>query len=282
MKPLLCYDESKKADAEKLTGGEFIVDKIPAELEQALNKSTNAAVKRMVKNMAPAFIMCALKYILFAVTIILVLTAATKIIDNEITLSSLLSENLWIAVAALAALIAAIIMSVVAKRLMNKDDGVEGLNEDTTHDSLVNQAWNYYRIPSSAKDITVLCLSFEAKRSKTVFTDTEESGTISTDYKAYVENDTLYLIDVEGKYAFQKSELLGLSKVNKKLSIWWLEDQPIDDALCKRYDMKKKDEDIFIKYFISLNILRGGEEYCLCFPPYELPKLEELTGLKLV
>ena len=76
----------------------------------------------------------------------------------------------------------------------------------------------------------------------------------------FIEDNELCLFDGICVYSFPKDVILGISRVDKTLSV---------------IDLEKG-----LDHYYTLDISCGGEQYCMSFPEYELDKIENLTGLK--
>lgn len=101
-------------------------------------------------------------------------------------------------------------------------------------------------------------------------------------YKLFVSENTLFIVDTEGKYAVPLSEIKRIRTVNEKIAVdSWLKDESYDEGQYKKYKIREDDEyNISFKPYHILEIEHEGEEWEMYFPCYELPVIEKLTGLK--
>lgn len=281
MKPLFCYDKAVKEEI--LTGEEFIVDRIPQELSDAIDAETEKDIKRLNKEFGPPFALLCASYISFALTIAFLCISITELVEQgKFSLNTILSEYIWVVAVPVVLVALGFVFRHYSNKLFDKnDDSVEGLNQ-SNGDSLIEQANKCLKKPSHTESLEILNIQFKAKGDNVRIINEEENiSTDSTFFDAYLENDCLNLINIKEKYAIPLESITGYSEVKRKTSIWWLEEENPDKEFLKKYNLKFINDNVVCKYIYSLNILKDGEEYCLYLTPYELEKAKEIIGKDL-
>ena len=101
-------------------------------------------------------------------------------------------------------------------------------------------------------------------------------------FKAYRDNENLYLTNCNGKYAFPLSSLSSIRTVKKHTVIKeWHKEEPYDKGIYKPYHMSiDKFGCLNCNSYYILEAVHNTETYGIYIPCYELPVFEELTGLR--
>lgn len=136
----------------------------------------------------------------------------------------------------------------------------------------------------SAVDVDLLTFRYKRQKDKIV---PKEIGLSTTAYfnpemKVYAEDDRLYLVDLEHKYAFERAELTAIRTVKKTIMLLdWNKDTHPAEGRFKQYKMTVDQYDqTHLKPYHILELTHNGEQWGIYFPCYELPIFEALTGLK--
>lgn len=281
MKPLFCYDKAVKEEI--LTGEEFIVDRIPQELSDAIDAQIDEDVKRLNKEFGPPFALMAAGYISFAVAVAFACISITELHEQgKLALDTIFSDYLWVVAVPVLLVALGFAFRHFSNKLFNKnEDSVDGLNQSNGV-SLDEQASRYLKVPKDAKTLEILNIVFKQKGEEARLVKEEENmSTDTTIFDAYIENDCLNLVETKKKYAIPLDAITGYSEIKRKTTVWWLEEEEPDKEFLKKYNLKTLAGDIVCKYIYSINILKDGEEYCLYLTPYELEKAKEIIGKDL-
>ena len=139
-------------------------------------------------------------------------------------------------------------------------------------------------IPSNALDVDVLAGKYKLKDGNLKFCELSPlSGAtfVNVSAWAFVENETLYLADVNHKYAIPLSEITCIRK-GKKRAVFrgWNKPIPMDEPPYKECKFGVNQfGDIFSKTHYILEFRHNGETWGVYFLPYELPAISKLTGI---
>lgn len=161
-----------------------------------------------------------------------------------------------------------------------EENSTEKITNDL--DTVAKAIYDSLGVPENAVEVDVLSFSYVTKEGRP---QVKERG-LSTPYmnmvmSAYIENDTLCLTNLDGKYVFPLSSLRAIRTVKKSVQIpSWNKELPHSDAMYKPYKMTEdKYGSIHTKPYHILELERDGEAWGIYFPCYELPTFQALTGL---
>ena len=89
------------------------------------------------------------------------------------------------------------------------------------------------------------------------------------------------MANLDGKYAFDFNSLKAIKTVKKSIYIdEWTKETAYNKGIYKKYKLKTTDEEnVICKYYHILEFENNGELWGIYFPYYELPIMEEITGL---
>ncbi|MBR5271976.1 MAG: hypothetical protein IKU25_01065 [Clostridia bacterium] len=149
-------------------------------------------------------------------------------------------------------------------------------------DDISKEIYAELNVPEDAVDVDVLSFCYKIKKGQPVAKTRGVSffSHANFEYKAFVQDDKLYLANLEGRYEFPFSELKGILTVNKRISIpEWNKDVPPNVGPYKQYKMTVDNyRCIHLKTYHILKVMRDGEIWGIYFPCYELGTFEALTG----
>ncbi|MBQ8382941.1 MAG: hypothetical protein IJX47_07050 [Clostridia bacterium] len=151
-------------------------------------------------------------------------------------------------------------------------------------DSVAESIFFELGVPEDAAKVDILSFTYKEKNGEAV----PKAGSLDTtpyhnfEMRVFVESDTLFLTDVESKYAIPLASLTAIRTVNKRISVpLWNKDIGYNEGIYKSYKLTANNmDDVFLKPYHILEFTHEGELWGIWFPCYELPVMEALTGLK--
>ncbi len=167
------------------------------------------------------------------------------------------------------------------KEVFGSDDSARTISHLSTS---VETIYSDLGVSQNARDVDILVFFYKEKNGEPKLTvkGNQNFMFINFPFKIFADPKTFYLANIEGKYAFSRSDVKSIKIVNKRATMNdWNKDHPFDDDKYKKYNMKMDQYGvIYFKPYYILEIDIDGQTWGIYFPPYELPLFEALTGLK--
>ncbi len=274
IRPIFGTDITHNKDNRAIDGDVFITDSAPAELTQWLKDAEDSFenvfnTKNIRKNM-------------------MYLTASSIIVITALILITFLKDlykpggvPVFPIIGFVLVAVYIVINRVITKRLeaaLRSDEITKGILKVETLKQLVCMSFG---LAEDAPDTDILHVDYKDKTGKTVRRIIDSYTNVGM--KLYRSGNSLCIIHGSSKYEIPLGEISEIRTVKKSISVLgWNKDTKCDEGEYKKYKLKE-DRHGFVKirqhYILVIN--RNGEEYGLYFPNYELPAMEELTGIKV-
>jgi len=100
------------------------------------------------------------------------------------------------------------------------------------------------------------------------------------DFKFYSDNKKLYMASDEAVYAIDIASIKGIKKIDEPISISVDKRQKKRIAKFEKYNVKGRFGTFKIESYYIMEFEHKSDFWGLYFPWYELPVIEELTGIK--
>jgi len=140
-------------------------------------------------------------------------------------------------------------------------------------------------VPSDVRWVDILCFPCENQRDA-VLPKVHSGSSMScfnVEHRAFVDTDTLYLVNEDGKFGFSRWQLSDIQIMKQKiiLPVWNKKDAP-DECIYRKYHLKRDHSGrIHCPAYGVLTLTHNSEKWGICFPAYELETLQQLTGMKV-
>ncbi len=283
MKPFLGIDRTTDKKNEIVNGDEFITKKPSVALsdawEQASDNVENVIDKAKLSLPARIF-----GWICIIVTVLAVGAIGTLWSEEDIALTTLYQTIPWVFWIGMIALIGAIVFGVSANRHFKKTlESDEGEVAFSAVDSASDSVFAELGVPSDAFEIDLLSAGYRLKNGEPVHYEpwlpTHYYTTLI--FSAYREGNALCLTNGDGVHTFPLSALRKIQTVKKSIvTDAWNKDEPHNKGVYKPYKIREDEDGNYIsKPYYILTLEYAGEEWGIYFPCYELPAIEDLTGL---
>jgi len=176
-------------------------------------------------------------------------------------------------------LVLKLISNKKASTVLQKDESTQAFSK---LDSVLNTVYSELSVPETAKFVDVLSFFYKVKDGNIKVCEKSLAQYFNPEYKIFADSENLYLANPEGKYAFPKSDIQRILTVKKHIRIAsWNKEERFNKGEYKQYKLTSDNYgNIHCKSYCILEISRNNEIWNVYFPCYELPVLEELTGLK--
>lgn len=139
-------------------------------------------------------------------------------------------------------------------------------------------------VPSNAREVDILSFQYKEKNGKLkqVLKGNSAFNYINLVYRVYGDEENLYLVNADGKYAFPKTSLKAIrTKKERVILSSWNKDTPHDEGYYKQFKLQENQYGgVITKPYHILELEKDGQLWGIYFPCYDLATFEVLTGLK--
>ncbi len=163
------------------------------------------------------------------------------------------------------------------KKVMEQDDTQALSHSLDQYAELLRQQLN---IPGDAKNVELLFFRYKEKDGE--IRPLSDMPLLNLTLEAFRTEEHLCFSDLHQTFGFPLSSLIRIATVKKRVSlISWDKEEPIKSPQYKPYHLTTNDMGfVFCKEYHVLELEQNGEKWGIWFPPYELPAMEALTGLR--
>lgn len=286
MKPFLGIDLTQDKSNEQYNGQEFIVARATKALADALEKTSEEAIEMITEKSQLPRVFRILQWVCGIVGA-LILTGFIKAIlgEESISLEQAYKNAAWVVwLGGICIIIWLILLILAHKKEKTVLESDENKNIDSNLEDISANIFSELRVPLASNEIDIISLTYKMKNGeiKPCTSSFELSPYVNFAYKIFKDNENLYLANLEEKYSIPLSSLKTIYSVKKSITLpMWYKDEAHNKGAYKRYKIKEDEYgNITFKPYHILEFEHNGEMWGIYFPCYELPVLEELTGLK--
>lgn len=148
-------------------------------------------------------------------------------------------------------------------------------------DEVVKISEKELAIPPEADetDIFIYCYKLKNGKVKKINSFAEY---FNFQFKIFAEGENLCLSEMSMVVAIRLDEIKRIVKTEKRVSFFgWNKKTQFNKDELKQYKIKRANTGVyFVKTYYSVHIERGGEEYEILFPPYEIATFLKYVDLK--
>ncbi len=136
-------------------------------------------------------------------------------------------------------------------------------------------------VPANAVNFDLLMFRYQIKKDQVVPTSLGPVAFIACDFKIFSENGNLCLADADQRYEIPLSSIERILTVHKDGAIpSWNKNEPVNQPPYKQYKLRIDNYGfLHFKPYYILEFSYKNETWGMYFPNYELPTIENLTGL---
>ena len=280
MKPFLGIDITTNRKNEQLNGNEFLILKPSEILSQTLDKTTEQK-EAIIKNSKLPFLLRIIK----SICLFLAFICVSGLLRARVSLAEAYHNAPWIfwllPICVILFILLTICEKVKSRQVLDTDENQHAL---ATHDRVMKDIFAELAVPDNAKDVDVLSCYYTERNGKikAIEKGLQLHQFANLIFKVYRDNENLYLVNCDGKYAFPLSSLSSIRMVKKHTVIKeWHKEEPYDKGIYKQYKLSiDKFGCLNCNSYYILEVVHNAETYGIYIPCYELPVFEELTGLR--
>jgi len=285
MKPFLGIDLTINKKNEQMNGEEFIVAMPDLSLTQSLESSSENVEETIEKSKLPLPVrighwICGAVGALVSIGILKALGG-----KDGITLGEAYQNASWLFWLGGTCLVAWVLLKLISvrkeKNVLETEEGSQVFNNlDKTCDAILADL----EVPSNSTEIDVLSFFYKVKGNdiKVCEKGLQVVPYINLIFHVFSDSENLYFANLEGKYAIPLSEIKAIKSFKKTIHIMeWNKDEAYNKGIYKQYKLSEDNYGCIIcKHYHILEFEHNNELWGVYIPCYELPVIEELTGLK--
>ena len=285
MKPFLGIDLTTNKKNEQMNGEEFLVAKPALSLTQSLESSSENVEETIEKSKLPLPIrighwICGTVGAFVAIGIIKALGG-----EDSVTLSEAYQNASWLFWMGGACLVAwAVLKLISVRKEKNVLESAESSQVFDHLDKTCDAVFADLKVPQDSKEIDILSFFYkvkgdEIKVCEKVFQTAPYNNPI---FHIFADSENMYLADLEGKFAIPLSKIKAIKSIKKTIRIMeWNKDEELNKGIYKQYKLSEDNEGCIIcKGYHILEFEHDNDLWGIYIPCYELPVIEEITGLK--
>lgn len=282
MKPFLGIDLTQDKENEQVNGTEFLAVKPSAALAQTLEASTEEAAETVQNAKVPLPFRIA-QYVFGFIA----LSFIGGLLKSDVSLAQGYQnapELYWIAgISAVTWLILWLWGLRKSKTVLSADESEQTFSH---WEGTANAVFAELGVPDPEETAEVDVLSFfyvikdgEIKVREKTMQLFQYNNLI---FRLFADEEFLYLVNLEGKFAFPLSSITAIRTVKKHIRLMsWNKDVAHNKGIYKPYKLTTDNYGcIHCKQYHIVEFNHKGETWGIYIPNYELPAFEAITGLK--
>ena len=213
MKPFLGIDITTNRKNERLNGNEFLILKPSEILSQTLAKTTEQKDVIIQKSKMPLLLR-----IIKSICLFLAFICVSALLRARFSLAEAYHNAPWVfwllPICVILFVLLTICEKVKSHQVLDTDENQHAL---ATHDRVMKDILAELAVPDNAKNVDVLsCYYIERNgKIKAIEKGLQVHQFSNLIFKAYCDNENLYLTNCNGKYAFPLSSLSSIRTVKK-------------------------------------------------------------------
>ena len=277
IKPLFSVDITSDKKNEVPTGAEFIVRSLSKEEMQEVENRRDDFDKSTEKSSLPSWFFI----VEYAFVVIAFIIYA---VSGRIGFEKVMKDSPILMISGTACGIIWIVLHTFSnyKKNMKRKENEERIFEINEERDFI--LYEKLGVPKNAKNADVLIFSYTVENGTVTpyFPDFLSTPYFNSAVKIYESGDAVNIADGEGNlYSFKKNEFKSISACDEQISVneWNKKDSPSSEKFKSHVTSVDKDK-ITVKSYYILHIERGGENFGIRFPSYEIELFEGITKLK--
>ncbi len=285
MKPFLGIDITNDKKNEQINSEEFITAKPSLSLTQSLKSSSENIEEIIEKSKLPLPIRIG-HWICGAVGALVVIGILKALAEEDgITLVEAYKNASWLFWLGGACLVIWALLKLISMRKEKNVLKTEESSQVFNHLEKSSEAiLADLKIPQDSKEIDILSFYYKVKGDniKVCEKGLQIAPYINSIFHIFSDSENMYLANLEGKYAIPLSQIKSIKSIKKTIRIMeWNKDENFNKGIYKQYKLSEDDYGCIIcKRYHILEFEHENDLWGIYFPCYELPVIEEITGLK--
>lgn len=284
MKPFMGIDLTTDKKNETFNGDHFLVAKPSAAMAQSFEKSFEQAEETMERSKLP-LVFRIVQFISGCVAA-LIFVGILKGMGGEdsVTLPEAYQNAPWLFWVGGACLVIWLVLKLISgkkeKTVLESDESTHTLSN---LDKMCDSIYAELGVPADAKEVDILSFFYKVKDGEIKVQEKafQTAPYLNPVFRIYSDAENLYLTNLEGKYAFPRSNISAIRTVKKSIRIEeWNKEEPLNKGVYKQYKLTTDNYDcVHCKCYHILEMNCDGTLWGIYFPSYELPVFEAATGL---
>lgn len=151
-------------------------------------------------------------------------------------------------------------------------------------ESIASSIYHELGVPEDATEVDIPLCRYKIKKDtvKHEYIYSANTAHINGNFRIYINQQSLYFANLEGKFAVPVSSLRKIQRVDKSFSAygWTKETEPNKEPYSQYKLSVDKNDVVRYKPYYELTMQYENEEWSVVIPAYELPVYESITGIK--
>lgn len=280
MKPIFCTDITVNRNNTEINGSEFIKKSISEEKRAEMDSRARELQDIINKAKAPGWMVTARSISGFSALIMamnLIQVALEKGFSALFAADQIMGTMICLGAAA-----AWMYLDRDGKarvRKLENDPQLKRKNDEIEIE--IAMIMHEMGVPTNAKSLDVLVFNYKTKDGEIapVSSAMLPSTMMNIECKAYADEDAVYIADGDSVYAFQKSEIKSLRKMDGKVNVYgWNKSDAPSDPKYAAYGVSFNKLGMVTTFSYVVEIERDGETFGLYLPGYEADVLSDIFG----
>lgn len=280
MIPFYGIDLTNNKKNQQPSGQNFLAKRTSAALTQSLNASADKADEKLQRARLPlplriAQFLCGIVALVFAL----------GIIKSQVSFAEGYQNAAWIYWTAGICLVAWLVLtlwSVIRSRTVLSAE--ESQQTFSGLEQLSNAILEDLKVPADAKAVDILSFFYKTDDDgiRVCEKPFQMAPYINLEFKLFADQDSIYLVNLEGRYTFPRTALTQITTVDRHIRLHgWNKEESYNKGIYKPYQLTTDGSHaIHCTGYHILHIEHNGSVWGIYFPSYELPAFEEVTGLQ--
>ena len=267
-----------KKNKGKFHGEELLLDNVSSATLRQIDKVYDEENAYKLKHVDLPIVVRILKFIFFMVAFLLSMVLLQFI--EEIFETTEMQVTLVVCIVCWILFLIPFVVEQTRKKNYEKSERYQLYQKRL--DGLYDYLYSELGVPADAPCVDVIRFNYVLMGDKVVpFQKNKNSEKYYVvDFKFYVEKENLCISTDEEVYGIKLSSIKGIKRTDKKIHLLLNTSVGNRAEKLKKHNVKKRLGAYIINPYYILEFEHKNEKWGLYFPCYELPVIEELTGLK--
>lgn len=278
MKPFLGIDLTNNPENEHQNGIEFLIKETPAEVISVVQKQSTRIENMEQKSQSSSL----LQFIQYG-SIVFFLLTITATLKLDTPFAEKYHNAPWLYWICVICGITGLILTISSKRkrkcFLDSSEALLCQLKDSMMD-----VYKVLSVPDCAEEIDILSFFYTTDRNQIKIKKNTFPiyDFFSCNFKIYSDAETLYLVCLEGVYAFPLSSITSIRTIRKRVRILggWHKETPYNKGFYKQFHLSFDAYGcIHCNRYYIVELTHSGKSYGIYIPCYDIAIFERLAGL---
>ena len=250
---------------------EFLIRKSDTELKEQYDKNSKYIGSTLRKKYTPFLIIWFAFFVVGGIVISIFLGNLKDAGFAQTYLS--FGWALYVGIASIAVSAIFFLTAIINVRKFMKSPKIQNLLKE--QEELEQRIAKSLLIPEDCAEIDIMYRPYKIKKGKVKY---QNKSYENLPMRVFTEDENLCLADTFGVWAVPLSDITSIIEFPGRATLsYWNKEEEINSKKYKR-KVKYYKGDFFVNGYYSLQLMRGGEEWEVLIPSYDIDCIFELTG----